>query len=209
MKIYEKTPEEYFGFIPPGGLEDWHKYRDYRIRFSETIGPESPLVRRTFDGINGLNGRPDFVRAMSSSAVSMLMSRRWMAMGLPAGIREFKMCHDFRLLFRTRIKTPGIIDKEDAEHMTGHKDPYIKPEFLDTGSDEFNGLLLKFEVLPQGRTLASLSKRRELQHRPSKRKWKWKARSWTNCDFWNSKTKSTGEKITSAWRETKKILGKL
>lgn len=53
-------------------------------------------------------------------------------------------CHGFRSLFRTRIKTLGIIDKEDVEHMTGHKDPYFKPEFLDTGSDEFNGLLMKF-----------------------------------------------------------------
>jgi integrase len=143
LRVYPGEPEECLAFLTPEALENWHEYRKFREQSGETITSNSPLVRTVFDRSLGSSLSP--LRRVTSRGIYELFRTKWTEVSGQTGIeRPFKTCHGFRSLFRTLIKTPGIVDREDAEHMTGHKDPYFKPELLNTKSDEFNMLLSKF-----------------------------------------------------------------
>jgi hypothetical protein len=121
LRVYPNEVEEYHAFLTAEAMKNWHEYRDYRIRSGEIIAPSSPLVRRVFDQVGH---HSTIVRKLTPHAVQLLMNKEWSALGLRQ--RNFKPCHGWRKLFRTRITNAGL-STEDAEVMLGHKDSYYKP----------------------------------------------------------------------------------
>lgn len=118
LRVYPGEPEEYFVFLTPEALENWHEYKISREMSGEIIGPNSPLVRNSVS--------LPAVAILKAQSVSTIMTIQWKKL-FGENPRNFKQCHGFRKLFRTRIKQAGC-DKEDAEHMLGHKDAYYKPD---------------------------------------------------------------------------------
>jgi hypothetical protein len=149
LKVYEGETEEYFAFLTPEAVQNWLAYKCLREQSGEIIGPNSPLVRNAFR-VN----LPGPVLKTLHGTVQQLLRCKWNELGL-SGHRDFGACKGFRSIFRTRIKTAGIIDKEDAEHMLGHKDANYRPDAKDE-------LLAKFAKCYQKVELSKASEAKQI-----------------------------------------------
>jgi len=144
-----KTKKWYFSFITPEAYTYLKNYMDFRKKFGEKIGPESWLIRDTWQiksqkiGRNFL-GLAEKPVQFKSSGIRMMINKAWKIQGVRSektennGKRfEFKSLHGFRKFFETecqKVMKPLNISHL-MSHDTGITQHYFKPKESDLLED--------------------------------------------------------------------------
>lgn len=87
LTVYEGEKEEYYTFLTNEAAKAIDTYLDTRRKAGEEITPESPLIRNSFDSLNGSEPVP-----ITESGLNMLFIR----LARSAGIRNVKDSHTKR-----------------------------------------------------------------------------------------------------------------
>jgi integrase len=131
--VYRGTDDEYDTFISPEAYHAYEEYRNLRIKFSEKITKNSPILLRRFDiNPDGNTAKIDNRKPLALSSVAGIIR----TVAYKAGVREpsenynqrynIKIAHGFRKYFSStlsNIKTPDgkyAIDFIKKEWLLGH-----------------------------------------------------------------------------------------
>jgi integrase len=131
--VYRGTDDEYDTFISPEAYHAYEEYRNLRIKFSEKITRNSPILLRRFDiNPDGNTAKIDNRKPLALSSVAGIIR----TVAYKAGVREpsenynqrynIKIAHGFRKFFSStlsNIKSPDsryAIDFIKKEWLLGH-----------------------------------------------------------------------------------------
>lgn len=128
IDVYAGTKEHYYTFCSPESRKYIEQYLEFRTRYGETLNPESPLFRKSFDIEIPEKVRTN-VTALSLSAMEKDLSKYLERVGLRTvnhevgGFKtrkEIKLAHGFRKFFVTQCLNSKIM-REYRILLEGHE----------------------------------------------------------------------------------------
>jgi site-specific recombinase XerD len=140
--IYENDREEYFTFITPECQKAIDAYLDFRTRYGEKLGKNSPLVREQFNTKD-----PFHIKKPRQLTIPMI---NWILIHLEekAGIRtkEVTATHGFRKFFTTQVINAKV-NPEIREMLLGHKIGLASAYYRPTDEEMYQEYLKAVDLL--------------------------------------------------------------
>jgi site-specific recombinase XerD len=156
--IYEDD-EEYFTFCTPECASAIDSYLEFRTRYGEKLGPESPLIRNEFN-IYDIGKKRLNARHISNNNIQCIMFKHLNSLGIRQidhvnrnNMKKVKLMHGFRKFFVTQLAESGVdcvVRKMLAGHDVELDENYFQPS-LDFMLGEYRKAIDALTINPENR----------------------------------------------------------
>ena len=137
--MYKKEQEQYTTFCTPECAKIIDQYLEWRKRLGETLQPNSPLFRITFDPVTQINRPKPVSQYVITSMVTALLEKTGIRIMSEINQRtELMQTHGFRKFFKTTCINAGM-NPLYSEYVMGNRSGLTKSYFKPSDTELLEG----------------------------------------------------------------------